>query len=286
MMLTGPFLSKNWLASTAFFEEADWVIVGLPYDGTASYRPGSRFAPQAIRQASWGLETWSPDFKKDLISVSFFDAGDLELPFGNREKSLHLIQQATEETLNAGKKWFGVGGEHLVTLPVVEAYLKKYPDLAILHFDAHGDLRSDYLGETLSHATVMRRILDNKAMEPHRLVQVGIRSGPEEEFRWMEENKTLLHSQTDVHRGRQRLLGRPVFVTLDLDILDPSVLGGTGTPEPGGFMFSQLIDWLQAFQGLNIVGADVVELSPHYDSSGASSVVAAKVIRELLLLAG
>ncbi len=286
-MLTGPFLPKNWLASMDLFQDAEWVMVGLPYDGTTSYRPGTRFAPEAIRQASWGLETWSPFFQSDLADVRFYDAGDLELPFGNRDESLARIRQAAEETLQAGKHWFGVGGEHLVTLPVVETYLEKYPDLALLHFDAHGDLREDYLGETLSHATVLRRIVEHPNMSPDRLVQIGIRSGPKEEFDWMRQHETLLHpsgSPEALTRALQRLSGRPVFVTLDLDVLDPSIFAGTGTPEPGGLTFVELIEWLKVFKGINMVGADVVELSPHYDSSGVSAVVAAKVVRELFLL--
>ncbi len=289
-MLTGPFLSKNWLASIDNFDKADWLMVGLPYDGTTSYRPGTRFAPQAIRQTSWGLETWSPQNKKDLESISFYDAGDLELPFGNRDESLRRIKQAATETLAANKKWFGIGGEHLVTLPVIEAYLEKHPDLAILHFDAHGDLREEYLGETLSHATVIRRIIEQPSMSSERLIQVGVRSGPKEEFQWMEKHKTLIHSHTHIPNALKRLSGRPVFLTLDLDVLDPSILGGTGTPEPGGMSFSELIEWLQKFKeqdpSLNIVGADVVELSPNYDSTGVSSITAAKIIREMLTLFG
>lgn len=282
-MLRGPFLSRNWMGACENFDEADWVIVGLPFDGTTSNRPGARFGPEAIRPASWGLETYSPMQHADLSGVSYYDAGELEFPLGNRDAILEMIYQNTRDVLAADKRWLGLGGEHLVTYPVIRAYVEKYPDLAVLHFDAHADLRDDYLGEKLSHATVLRRVSD--LIGPERLVQVGIRSGPQEEFAWMRQNGTLLESQDDVARGLSRLAGRPVFLTIDLDVLDPSIMSGTGTPEPGGMSFSTFVSWLTQFSGLNYVGADVVELAPHYDPTGVSTAVAAKVVREVLLLA-
>lgn len=276
------FMTNAWMGACETFEQTDWVMVGLPYDGTCSYRPGTRFGPEAIRIASWGIETYSPYQNKDLETVAYFDAGELELPFGNREEVLHRIEQATEDVLASGKRWFGIGGEHLVTYPVIKAYVKRYPDLAVLHFDAHADLREDYLGERLSHATVLRRVVE--LIQPERLVQIGIRSGTREEFDWMRAHKTLLEDKDSLPAALARLANRPVFLTIDLDVLDPSVLPGTGTPEPGGFGFKEFLQWLLPFSGLNFVGADVVELSPDYDSSGISTVTAAKVIREALLL--
>lgn len=281
-MLRGPFIPRSWMGACEDYNEADWVIVGLPYDGTTSFRPGTRFGPEAIRAASWGLENYSPLQHKDLEDVRYFDAGELEFPLGNRDAILSLIRENTRDVLAANKRWLGVGGEHLVTFPVIEAYVEKYPDLAVLHFDAHADLRDDYLGEKLSHATVLRRVTE--LIGPESLVQIGIRSGPREEFEWMRKHGTLLESKADLTRGLQRLSNRPVFLTIDLDVLDPSIMSGTGTPEPGGMTFAELVDWLSAFAGLNFVGADVVELSPHYDPSGVSTVVAAKVLREVMLL--
>ncbi len=283
-MLSGPFIPRSWMGACQSFEEADWVIVGLPYDGTTSFRPGTRFGPEAVRSASWGLETYSPLCDKDLETRRYFDAGELEFPLGNRDAILALIRKNAQQVLAGGKRWLGVGGEHLVTYPAIQAYVEKYPNLAVLHFDAHADLRDDYLGEQLSHATVLRRVAD--LIGPERLVQIGIRSGPREEFDWMRRHGTLLESEADIPRARQRLEGCPVFLTIDLDVLDPSIMSGTGTPEPGGMDFCTFVRWLRAFDGLDFVGADVVELSPHYDPSGVSTVVAAKVIREVLLLGG
>jgi agmatinase len=279
--LPGPFLSKNWMGSCNSYQEAEWVVVGLPYDGTTSYRPGTRFAPSAIRAASWGIETYSPLQQKDLETLNYYDMGDLDFPIGNRDGILHQIYENTVAVLKHQKKWFGIGGEHLVSLPAFQAYVERYPEIGILHFDAHADLREDFLGEKLSHATVLRRMVE--LISPDRFVQIGIRSGPQEEFDWMKQHGTLVSHVSQLPEARARLENRPVFLTIDLDVLDPSILCGTGTPEPGGQTFNELIGWLQAFSGLNVVGADVVELSPPYDASGVSNVVAAKVIREALL---
>jgi agmatinase len=282
MMLTGPFMSTQWMGATEELDLAEWVMVGMPYDGTTSYRPGTRFGPAAMREASWGIETYSPFMDADLDNVRYYDAGDLELPMGNRDLCLKRIRQAATEVLALGKQWLGTGGEHLVTLPVIEAYVKKYPDLAIVHFDAHADLRDNYLGETLSHATVLRRV--SELVGPQNMAQIGIRSGPAEEFDWMRDNGTLFHYVSDAPAVVERLANRPVFLTIDLDVLDPSILPGTGTPEPGGFTFEYLQTWLKALKPLQFVGGDLVELSPHYDASGVSSVVAAKALREALLV--
>jgi agmatinase len=280
-LLSGPFLPQNWIGASDDFESSKWVLVGLPYDGTCSNRPGSRFGPELVRLASWGLEDYSPIQNKDINEVAFFDAGELELPLGNRDKSLNIIKNAVSETLKLGKFWFGIGGEHLVTYPVIEAYLEKYPNLAVLHFDAHTDLREEYLGETLSHATVMKRIVDKIGAE--RFVQIGIRSGTKEEFDWIYENKILLQNKSQIQEALKKLSGKPVFISVDLDVLDPSIMSGTGTPEAGGFTFNEFMSWLLEFKGQNIIGADVVELAPHYDQSGASTSVAAKIIREMLI---
>lgn len=281
-MLSGPFIPRDWMGACDTFEAADWVLVGLPYDGTTSFRPGTRFGPEAIRSASWGLETYSPLQDADLSCTSYFDAGELEFPQGNRDAILTMIRENARQVVQADKRWLGLGGEHLVTFPVIEAYMEKYPDLAVLHFDAHADLRDDYLGEKLSHATVLRRVVE--LVGPESLVQLGIRSGPQEEFAWMRKHGTLLEKREDLPKALARLQGRPVFLTIDLDVLDPSIMSGTGTPEPGGMSFSTFVEWLMEFSGLNFVGADVVELSPHYDASGVSTVVAAKVVREVMLL--
>lgn len=276
-MLTGPFLDRNWMGQNADYESSKIVMLGLPFDGTVSYRPGSRFAPEQIRLASWGLEEYSPLFDKHLEEVNFHDAGDLELPLGNTYKSLDVIQKNVEDIYKDGKKVFGIGGEHLVTLPEIKAVSKFYDNLAIVHFDAHTDLREEYIGEEMSHSAVIRHA--SKITGPENLKQIGIRSGMKEEFEFMKKYNTLIHKyqELDVLRGKN------IFVTVDLDVLDPSVMSGTGTPESGGLQFNELTGWFEYLKDFNIIGADVVELAPDYDTSGVSTAVATKVIRELLM---
>lgn len=277
-MLRGPFLDRTWMGQNPDYNSSKVVMLGLPFDGTVSYRPGSRFAPEQIRLASWGLEEYSPVFDKHLDDVNFHDAGDLEFPLGNTYKSLEMIKENVEDIYKDGKKVFGIGGEHLVTLPEIQAVSKFYKDLAIVHFDAHTDLREEYLGEEMSHSAVIRHI--SKIVGAENIKQIGIRSGMKEEWEFMKQNHTLIHD----YKGLDTLKNKPVFVTVDLDVLDTSVMPGTGTPETGGMQFNELLDWFRYLENFNIVGADVVELAPDYDASGVSTAVATKVIRELLMV--
>lgn len=276
-MLKGPFLDRNWMAQNSDYNSSDIVMLGLPFDGTVSYRSGSRFAPEQIRLASWGLEEYSPVFDKELADVNFHDAGDLEFPLGNTYKSLEQIKENVEDIYKDGKRVFGIGGEHLVTLPEIEAISKYIDNLAIVHFDAHTDLREEYLCEEMSHSAVIRHC--SKIVGPDNIKQIGIRSGMKEEWGFMKKHNTLCHKFSDVDCFK----GKNIFVTVDLDCLDTSIMPGTGTPEAGGMTFKELNAWFYYLKDFNIVGADVVELAPDYDASGASTAVATKVIRELLM---
>lgn len=276
-MLTGPFLDRNWMGQNEDYKTSNIVMLGMPFDGTVSYRPGSRFAPEQIRLASWGLEEYSPYFDKHLEDCNFHDAGDLEFPLGNTEKSLEVIKNNVEEIYRDGKRVFGIGGEHLVTLPEIQAVSKYVDNLAIVHFDAHTDLREEYLGEPLSHSAVIRHSAEIVGFE--NLKQIGIRSGMKEEFELMKKYETLIHEHSELDCFKNK----NIFVTVDLDVLDTSIMPGTGTPEVGGLNFNQLVDWFKYLSNFNIIGADVVELAPDYDASGASTAVATKVIRELLM---
>ena len=277
-MLSGPFLDRNWIGQNPDYNSSDIVMLGLPFDGTVSYRSGSRFAPEQIRLASWGLEDYSPRFDRHLEDVNFHDAGDLEFPLGNTYKSLDLIEKNVEEIYRDGKRVFAIGGEHLVTLPEIKAVSKFYKDFAVVHFDAHTDLREEYLGEEMSHSAVIRKV--TKIVGAENIKQIGIRSGMKEEWEFMKEHNTLIskYSELDVFKDKK------IFVTVDLDVLDPSVLPGTGTPESGGMQFNELIGWFEYLKNFDIIGADVVELAPDYDASGVSTAVATKVIRELLMV--
>ena len=277
-MLRGPFLDRTWMGQNPDYETSDIVMLGLPFDGTVSYRSGSRFAPEQIRLASWGLEEYSPYFDKHLEDVNFHDAGDLEFPLGNTYKTLDMIQENVEDIYKDGKRVFGIGGEHLVTLPEIKAVAKFHKDLAIVHFDAHTDLREEYMGEEMSHSAVIRH--SSKIVGAENLRQIGIRSGMKEEFEFMKKNNTLATKYSDLDALKEK----KIFITVDLDVLDTSIMPGTGTPECGGLTFNELVGWFRYLKDFDIIGADVVELAPDYDTSGASTAVATKVIRELLMI--
>jgi len=277
-MLRGPFLDRNWMGQNPDYNTSDIIMLGLPFDGTVSYRSGSRFAPEQIRLASWGLEEYSPIFDKELEQVNFHDAGDLEFPLGNTYKSLEQIKENVEDIYKDGKRVFGIGGEHLVTLPEVQAISKFYKDFVIVHFDAHTDLREEYLGEEMSHSAVIRHC--SKIVGAENIKQIGIRSGMKEEWEFMAKNNTLCKEYKDL----ESIKGKKIFITVDLDCLDTSIMPGTGTPEAGGLTFNELVGWFKYLKDFEIIGADVVELAPDYDASGVSTAVATKVIRELLMI--
>lgn len=275
---------ETFIGCESSFEEASIVLYGAPFDSTTSFRPGARFGPSAMRHESFGLETYSPYQDKDLIDISVFDSGDLELCFGSSEIALSDIQKRAEEILKAGKFPLLLGGEHLVTLGAVRAAAAKYPDLHIIHFDAHADLRDDYLGAKLSHACVLRRC--HEIVGDGHIHQFCIRSGEREEFQFASRH-------TDFHPFTFEGLGEtvrelkekqvPVYFTIDLDCMDPSVFPGTGTPEAGGVSFLELLKAIRTVSQANLVGADVNELAPMLDVSGVSTATACKVLRELLL---
>lgn len=266
------------------YQDAKIVLVGVPFDGTTSFRPGTRFAPSAIRPDSYGLETYSPYLDLDLEDYQLCDLGDIDLPLGNTPCVLEEIHKVSNQLIIDNKKPLIIGGEHLVSLPIIETLAKQYPDLCIIHFDAHTDLREDYMGQPLSHASVMRRAWD--ILGDNRIFQFGIRSGTKEEFTWAKDH-THLHpfDLEGLEEIVEVLKDKPVYLSIDLDVLDPSIFPGTGTPEPGGVSFNTLINAFKQLSKLNqLVGADIVELSPHYDLSGVSTAVCCKVVREVSLL--
>ena len=273
---------ETFIACESSYEEAQTVLFGAPYDSTTSYRPGTRFASRAIRSESFGLETYSPYQDKDLEEIQVFDSGDLELSFGRVDLALADIKARTQTILADNKRPFMIGGEHLVTLPAVEATFEKYPDLQVIQFDAHTDLRESYLDAKLSHATVIRRIHD--FLGDGKIHQFGIRSGERAEFQFAKEHTNLHKYNLDgLKETVAALKDTPVYLTIDLDVFDPGVFPGTGTPEAGGIFFMEFVESLKLISQLNIVALDINELSPALDQSGASTALACKVVRELLL---
>ena len=274
---------ETFIACDTPFEEANIVLFGAPFDSTTSFRPGARFGSAAMRHESFGLETYSPYQDKDLTDCKIFDSGDLELCFGSVQQALEDIEARAQEILDHDKLPLLIGGEHSVTLGAVRAVHKKYPDLHIVHFDAHADLRDDYLGAKLSHACVLRRCWE--LVGDGRIHQFGIRSGDREEFSWGRSHvSTRRFDFEGLEETLKELEGKPVYFTVDLDVMDPSIFPGTGTPEPGGVTFDALRQAVTLVcSRAKVVGCDVNELSPHYDQSGVSTIVACKIVREMLL---
>lgn len=275
---------ETFIGCDCEYKDADIVLFGAPFDSTTSFRPGARFGSSAIRHESFGLETYSPYQDKDLTDYNIFDSGDLELCFGNSQDALDSISERTRTILDDKKLPIMIGGEHLVTLATVREVAKDYPDLQIIHFDAHADLRDDYLGAKLSHACVIRRCHD--ILGDGKIHQFCIRSGERTEFEFAKQHTNMQKFSFDGLDTLVQKLAKdktPVYITIDLDCLDPSIFAGTGTPEAGGVTFRELVQAIISLKDLNIVAGDINELAPMLDHSGVSTATACKVLRELLL---
>lgn len=285
MRLDQAYSGNVFICSSDDYENSKAVIYGMPMDFTVSFRPGSRFGPARIREVSIGLEEYSPYLDKDITDMTYFDAGDLLLPFGNAARSLDIIGEFVGKLLADDKFPIGLGGEHLVSWPIFQEMYKKYPDLAIIHFDAHADLRESYEGEPLSHSTPLRKAAG--LIGGKNIYQFGIRSGSREEFQYARENINFHPFEVlePLKKVLPELAGRPVYVTIDIDVLDPSAAPGTGTAEAGGITSKELLAAVHAIAGseVNVVGCDLVEVAPAYDPTEQTQIVAAKVIREMLL---
>lgn len=278
-------VSKNvatFIGADATYEEAKVILFGAPFDSTTSYRPGTRFASSSIRKESFGLEIYSPYQDVELDEKAVCDVGDLELPFGNARKALQIIENQTAQIISDNKIPLLIGGEHLVTYGSVKALAQKYPDLHIIHFDAHADLREDYMGEALSHATVLRRCHD--LLGDQRIFQFGIRSGDKAEFEFAKTHVVQERfTRNTLKSVVTSLKGKPIYLTVDLDVLDPSQFPATGTPEAGGWDFNTLRTAIMDVLSLNVVGLDVNELNPMLDATGQSTALAGKIIREIII---
>ncbi|MFD3261829.1 agmatinase [Paenibacillus lentus] len=285
MKLDQAYSGNVFICSSESYEDAKAVIYGMPMDYTVSYRPGSRFGPARIRQASVGLEEYSPYLDKSILDAAYFDAGDLLLPFGNAARSLDVIGDYVRGLLKDDKFPIGLGGEHLVSWPVIQAMYEKYPDLAVIHIDAHADLRDQYEGEPLSHSTPIRKAAE--LMGGKNIYQFGIRSGSKEEFLYGRQNINFhpFDVAAPLKMELPKMGSRPVYVTIDIDVLDPSCAPGTGTAEAGGITSKELLQavHLIARSDVNVVGCDLVEVAPIYDPTEQTQIVAAKLIREMLL---
>ncbi len=262
-------------------------LFGVPYDGTTSFRPGTRFGPDAIRTVSKGLETYCPEIKLDLEDLNYVDFGSLDIPFGAPEPVIKKVKIAARKLLKIDLKPLMLGGEHSITLGNISAIIETYPELIMIQLDAHADLRDEWLGNRHNHACAMRRCLE--VLPSNKLFQLAIRSGTKEEFKELSIKKRLINqtpggSANELDKVLKPFKGCPLYITVDLDWFDPSLVSGTGTPEPGGFFWKDFSAVIEVLRHHHLVGGDVVELSPDLDHSGVSSVLAAKVTRSLIML--
>ncbi|MDR0138984.1 agmatinase [Metabacillus idriensis] len=286
MRFDEAYSGNVFIKSHPTFEDSEAVLYGMPMDWTVSYRPGSRFGPTRIREVSIGLEEYSAYLDRELEEVKYYDAGDIPLPFGNPQRSLDMIEDFIDKLLAEDKFPLGMGGEHLVSWPVIKAMYKKYPDLAIIHMDAHTDLREEYEGEPLSHSTPIRKAAN--LIGPSNVYSFGIRSGMKEEFQWAKEvgmHISKFEVLEPLKEVLPKLAGRPVYVTIDIDVLDPAHAPGTGTVDAGGITSRELLASIHAIANsdISVVGADLVEVAPIYDNSEQTANTASKLIREMIL---
>lgn len=285
MRFDEAYSGNVFIAANPSYEDSQVVIYGMPMDFTVSYRPGSRFGPKRIREVSIGLEEYSPHLNRELLEVKYFDAGDIPLPFGNPEKSVNMIGEYVGQLLADNKFPLGLGGEHLVSWPIIREVYKKYPNMILVHIDAHADLRTDYEGEPYSHATPIRKAVE--LMGGENVYQFGIRSGTKEEFEFARDNINFY--PFEVLEPLKKVIGnfgkRPVYVTIDIDVMDPAYAPGTGTLEAGGITSKEMLETLHLISksNVNVVGADIVEVAPVYDAADQTSILASKMVREILL---
>jgi agmatinase len=276
------FNSNGFISCDASFKKSKFSLVGIPYDGTSSLRPGSRFAPDAIRKGSYGIETFSHEQEDDLIDHEISDIGNLEITYGSAEKVMEETEELAAHMLKNKKQALYIGGEHLLTYPILKKYSKKFKGLKVLYFDAHADMRTEFMGNRLSHANAARLAIGEIGRE--NLYMFGIRSFEKNEYAFIRKNNIFCDSNCErFNEAIEAVKGSPVYISLDMDIFDPACLPGLGTPEAGGIFYRDFIGFLPGIRELDIVGMDVLEVSPEYDPHGNSSIFAAKVIRELIL---
>ena len=277
------FRLTGFMGAGESYEEAAAVLVGVPMDFTVSLRPGSRTGPQQIRTISYGIEEYSVYQNKSLANLNYYDAGDMVLPFGNVSSSLSRIETVAGRIFADHKFPIFLGGEHLISYPLIKACYKHYPNLSVIHFDAHADLRTDYEGEEESHATVMRKVAE--MLGDRRLYQFGIRSGTKEEFEYAKQHTHMFVDEIfpSLRDAVLLLKNKPVYISLDIDVVDPAFAPGTGTPEPGGCTSKEILEAIRVMAPLNVVGMDIVEVSPLNDQTERTAILGAKLVREALL---
>jgi guanidinobutyrase len=275
-------------------DDLDVCFVGVPLDIGASNRSGTRFGPRQIRSESalirpYNMATRAAPF--DSLSVA--DIGDVAINTFDLKKSIKIIEDAFNPILAKGCIPLTLGGDHTITLPILRAMEKRYGQVGVIHVDAHADVNDIMFGETIAHGTPFRRALEENLVDPLRMVQIGLRATgyAADDFDWArEQGVRVVQAEECWYRSlaplmaeiREQMGKGPVYVSFDIDGLDPAFAPGTGTPEIGGLTVTQGIEIMRGCRGLNIVGGDLVEVSPPYDTSGNTALVAANLLYEML----
>jgi agmatinase len=274
-------------------EELDIALVGIPFDGGTTYRPGTRFGPRHVREQSVLIRPWNPELKLNpFAKYRIADFGDFSVNPLSIQDTFHRVEDQMEPLMKAGTRCAAVGGDHSLSLPLLRATAKKYGPLAVIQFDAHNDLWDEYFGCKLSHGTPFRRAIEEGLIRERSFLQVGLRGQvySADDFEFARKHKVEMITAEEFHaRGMkifreqlQAFHGKAVYITLDIDCVDPAFAPGTGTPQVGGFSSAQIVELVRALRGLKIVGCDLVEVSPPYDNGSITSLLAANLLYELL----
>jgi len=276
-------------------EELDIAIIGIPFDGGTTYRPGPRFGPRNIRVQSAMIRPWNPVLKVNPFAKwRIADFGDLSINPLSIDDTYSRITKQLSEVLRAKARTLCVGGDHSILLPILRAIHKQFGSVGFVQLDAHGDTWGGYFGSPHSHGTPVKYAVEEGLIAKDCALQVGLRGQvySEEDFDFARKHNIQIVTSEDFYQHGTRLVqrhlktfrNRPVYVTLDIDVVDPAFAPGTGTPQVGGLSSAQILDLVRSLKGLNLVGCDLVEVSPPYDNGEITSLLAANLIFELLCL--
>jgi agmatinase len=274
----------RFIACRASLPDARVILFGIPFEGLVNLRRGADRGPRDLRIASDSIETYSPELDRDLEDLAIADLGDCELGSGSPREQLDRARQQVADFWRPGRLPVMLGGDHTATLPVIEVLAPAIPELRILQLDAHPDLREEFLGERFNYASALARVMD--VVAPDRVYQVGMRTGAREEYEKKAPHLYPAHVVHPVEAVRTLLpeLGRhPLYVTIDIDVLDPSEAPGTGAPEPCGLRTADLIEIIRLLAPCRIVGMDLMEVAPGFDPSGRTAITASWILREAIL---
>ena len=274
-------------------DELDIALIGIPYDGGTTYRSGPRFGPRRVREQSAIIRPWNPALNINPFErFRIADYGDLSINPLSIEDTFQRITAQLDDVLKADARTACVGGDHSILLPILRSIHKRFGPVGLIQFDAHNDTWGGYFGSPHSHGTPVRRAVEEGLLVTKDVLQIGLRGqvyskddfdfGREHGFQVVTSEELHRRGVEHVSRYLKRLARRPVYVTLDIDVVDPAFAPGTGTPQVGGLSSAQIIELVRSLRGVNIVGCDLVEVSPPYDNGDITSLLGANLLYELI----